>query len=457
MTSSSHPVATTWYATREVAATFAATDASGIAGYAVALDQNATTIPDAVVTQTDATYTATLPSDGEWYLHVRAVDTRGNWGDTRHRLFRADTAAPVTTSDAAGPYTGSATITLTPTDPSPGSGVASTRWALDGGGSGTGTTINVAAEGDWTLRFSSADSAGNREETQTASFAVEIAPAAPVISSATHPDADAWYGDTDFEASWVASDTSGIAGYAVVFDQSASTVPAAVVTQEGSTYAATIPADGEWYLHVRAVDGRGNWSETAHRRVRVDSALPTLSAIASATHPVASTWYASRALSASWSASDTSGIAGYAVVLDQSASTVPAAVVTQESSTYASTLTADGEWYLHVRAVDNQGDWSGTQHRLVKADTAPPVTTSDAAGPYAGSATITLSPSDPSPGSGVASTHWSLDGGGSGTGTTVNVTAEGDWTLRFSSADVAGNREETQTATFAVEIPPAAP
>jgi putative cell wall-binding protein/photosystem II stability/assembly factor-like uncharacterized protein len=457
VSSSSHPVATTWYATRAVAATFSATDASGIAGYAVVLDQSATTIPDAVATQAGATYTATLASDGEWYLHVRAVDTRGNWSGTQHRLFRADTAAPVTTSDAAGPYTGSATITLTPTDPSPGSGVASTRWSLDGGGSGTGTTVNVSAEGDWTLRFSSADVAGNREETRTATFAVEIAPAAPVIASATHPDADAWYGDTDFEASWTASDTSGIAGYAVVLDQSASTVPVAAVTQTGTTYATTIPADGEWYLHVRAVDTRGNWGETAHRRVRVDSALPTVSAIASATHPVASTWYASRPFSASWSASDTSGIAGYAVVLDQSALTVPAESMTQAGSTYATTLASDGEWYLHVRAVDSQGDWSGTQHRLVRADTAPPVTTSNAAGPYAGSATITLTPTDPAPGSGVASTHWSLDGGGSGTGTTVNVTAEGDWTLRYYSADVAGNVETGKTASFAVEIAPGVP
>jgi putative cell wall-binding protein len=56
----------------------------------------------------------------------------------------------------------------------------------------------------------------------------------------------------------------------------------------------------------------------------------------------------------------------------------------------------------------------------------------------------------------VATTHWSFDGGASGTGTSVNVTAEGDWTLRFYSVDNAGNTEGVKTASFAVENAPTA-
>ncbi|MDO8881325.1 MAG: cell wall-binding repeat-containing protein, partial [Coriobacteriia bacterium] len=273
--STSHPVATTWYATREVAATLSASDSSGIVGYAVVLDQSAATIPDAVVTQAGAAYTATLPSDGEWYLHVRAVDTRGNWSGTQHRLFRADTAPPVTTSDAAGPYAGSATITLSPSDPTPGSGVASTNWSLDGGGSGTGTTVNVTAEGDWTLRYYSTDVAGNAETEKTATFAVEIAPGAPAIASATHPNQATSYASGAFSASWTASDASGVAGYAVAFDASASTVPAQSVTQTGSSFSATVPAGTTRYLHVCAVDTRGNWGSASHYKVTVGALTTT--------------------------------------------------------------------------------------------------------------------------------------------------------------------------------------
>jgi len=456
ITSTSHPVATSWYPTRAIAASWSATDVSGVAGYSVVLDQVPTTVPGTTVTQTGATYAATVPSDGVWYLHVRAVDTKGNWtSTTQHRAFRADTAPPETTSDAAGPYLGGGTITLTPTDPAPGSGVAQTYWSLDGGPSGTGTSVGVTTEGDWTLRFHSVDIAGNVENERTDGFAVEIAPTLSAISSVTHPDPDGWYGSGDLEATWTGSDSSGVAGYAVILDQSAATVPT-TVSQTGASFAQTV-TDGEWYLHVRARDTRGNWSQTEHRRFRVDTGLPTVTAITSTSHPVSETWYATRSLAATWSASDASGIAGYSVVLDQNAGTVPGTTVTQTGAAYAGTLSADGVWYLHVRAVDGTGDWGGTQRRAFRADTAPPETTSDAAGPYAGSATITLTPTDPAPGSGVFETYWSLDGGPSGTGTTVSVTTEGDWTLRFHSVDLAGNAESERTAAFAVEIPPAAP
>lgn len=452
--SSSHPVAANWYASRDIVASWSAANdgtGSGVAGYSVVLDQNATTDPATTITQTGTTYSATLPADGVWYLHVRAVDHRGNWSTTQHRAFRADTTPPVTTSDAVASYTGPATITLTPTDAH--AGVAQTYWSVDGGASGTGTSVVVSDEGDWTLRFASVDNLGNRETTKSASFAVEIAPTAPVISSDTHPDPDT-YGGRWFAASWTASDSSGIAGYGVVVDQSPGTVPSAV-TQTASEIEQDIATSGEWYLHVRARDTRGNWGPTEHRRFLVDADYPNMGQITSTTHPLSTEWYAESDIQASWTASDTSGIAGYSVVLDQASDTIPAEAMTQAGNTFSATGAADGVWYLHVRAVDNQGDWSNTRHRAFRVDTAPPVTTSNAVASYVGQATITLTPIDT--GSGVAQTDWSIDGGASGTGTSVVVSEEGDWTLRFFSVDHAGNRETTKTASFAVEVPPPAP
>ena len=87
------------------------------------------------------------------------------------------------------------------------------------------------------------------------------------------------------------------------------------------------------------------------------------------------------------------------------------------------------------------------------ADTVPPVTVSDALATYAGTATITLSASDGSGGSGVVATYYRLDAGDVTTGTVVNSSALGLHTLQFWSADAAGNVEAPTTVTFTITDP----
>jgi hypothetical protein len=96
----------------------------------------------------------------------------------------------------------------------------------------------------------------------------------------------------------------------------------------------------------------------------------------------------------------------------------------------------------------------GYCHKLV--DHEAPRTTSDAKSSYIGPATVRLSPSDlPDPGgSGVARTHWRLDGGPPMLGLTAIApqSAEGseEHTLEFWSVDVDGNAEATKTVHFVV-------
>lgn len=63
---------------------------------------------------------------------------------------------------------------------------------------------------------------------------------------------------------WTATDTTGIAGYSYVLDQEPSTEPP--TTSMGTTAAKAFEgiATGLWFLHVRAVDGAGNWGPTTH-------------------------------------------------------------------------------------------------------------------------------------------------------------------------------------------------
>jgi hypothetical protein len=92
------------------------------------------------------------------------------------------------------------------------------------------------------------------------------------------------------------------------------------------------------------------------------------------------------------------------------------------------------------------------------SETIPPVTMSDARETYLGDAVITLSATDAG-GSGVASTHYRVDGGAVQAGSTVTVPA-GPYgspvahTLEFWSVDGAGNEEVPHgSASFTIAMP----
>jgi hypothetical protein len=119
------------------------------------------------------------------------------------------------------------------------------------------------------------------------------------------------------------------------------------------------------------------------------------------------------------------------------------------------TLLAEGPTTLIVTAVDVAGNTS-TAAVDFTLDRTPPVTTSDAAAAYVGTATIALSATDTA--SGVAHTYWRLDGGVSHVGTSVVVpdplTGSAMHALAFWSVDAVGNVEASTSAAFSVAAPP---
>jgi RHS repeat-associated protein len=92
ITSSTHPDPAQWYtATGFTGSWPAVTDStSGVAGYAVKVDKNLGTVPSGVI-QTALTYSKTVSYSGIWYLHVRAEDNAGNWGQTTTYQFNVGT------------------------------------------------------------------------------------------------------------------------------------------------------------------------------------------------------------------------------------------------------------------------------------------------------------------------------------------------------------------------------
>jgi hypothetical protein len=69
---------------------------------------------------------------------------------------------------------------------------------------------------------------------------------------------------------WSAEDPNRVAGYSFVLDQSPWTTPPPLekpLAETEKTFEGVEP--GTWFFHVRAVDGPGNWGETAHYELRV--------------------------------------------------------------------------------------------------------------------------------------------------------------------------------------------
>ena len=66
------------------------------------------------------------------------------------------------------------------------------------------------------------------------------------------------------DATIVGRDLSGLSGVSTVFDQKTGTVPAEKISGNADLKISLQGKSGLWWLHVRARDGAGKWSETAH-------------------------------------------------------------------------------------------------------------------------------------------------------------------------------------------------
>ena len=191
-------------------------------------------------------------------------------------------------------------------------------------------------------------------------------PAGLVVSSSSH-SVSTWSNDNTVDFSWSgATDPSGIAGYAVAYDQSSATEPACATTQTASTFTGSSSPDADnWWLHVRAIDGAGNCAATAHLGpFQVDTQSPSApTGLASSSHEVG---VASNddTVEVEWQAAidqvGLSGIDGYGFFFSIDEDDDCDGVLSVEEDVLAATSAAlaDGEHHFHLCAVDNAGNWS---------------------------------------------------------------------------------------------------
>lgn len=96
-------------------------------------------------------------------------------------------------------------------------------------------------------------------------------PAAPEVSSPTHPNPEVWYNNKNPEFKWTMP--SGISGVNVLANREATADPGTRSDGLMTSYDYTNVDDGVWYFHVKLKNSAG-WGATAHFRFRIDSKPP---------------------------------------------------------------------------------------------------------------------------------------------------------------------------------------
>ena len=363
-----------------------------------------------------------------------------------------DVTAPHTVSDAVAAYPGTARVTLTATDDDGGRGVRYLYYTLDGGTPLTGslpdTVLTVATAGPHRIEYWSEDLAFNTEwPRNVATFTVDVVP--PTTSA----DARMTYETPSAEITLTASDdpAGGPVGSGVAATYYSLDSTATVLT--GTHVSVQAPASGEgvWHtLYYWSVDKAGNiepQKDWTFRSFPVEDLTPpdTTSTVA-ASYAVPS---AIRLIAhdAGW------GVLATHYSLDLGPDTIGTIVGTGGPGTH--TLV-----FWSVDTALNEEVHHSVSYTVGGNDTAKPHTTSNAAATYTegvGAISLTATDGVGADVSGVAHTYYTWDDGQPVESTMIGVSGAGQHHVDFWSVDWAGNKEDTQTATFVVTQPDLTP
>jgi len=343
-----------------------------------------------------------------------------------------DLIAPVTASNAAASYTGTAAITLTATDA--GTGVAHTYYRLDGGAQVEAKSVSTSVLGTHTLEFWSVDTVGNVETPhKSASFTVVAAVdrSAPVTTS-------------DALASYVGTATVVLAATDAGGSGVAHTYYRLDAGAQVESRTAVIRSVGAHTLEFWSVDAAGNTEAPRKTAMFTITAPAGNDALPPSTTSDAKAYYATTA-TVVLTASDTgSGVSATYYSLDGAPRVAGTVVTTATAGVHTV------EYWSVDKAANEEAPHNTARFTI---DRTAPRTTSDAKPLYTSSARITLSATDV--GSGVLATYYSLDGAAAVKGSVISLAGLGAHTVEYWSVDTLGNSENPrQRATFRIGVAP---
>ena len=318
-----------------------------------------------------------------------------------------------------------------------GHGAVTVHYVLDGGAQADAAgeaTFDVAGEGTHELEYWATDVLGNEETHHTGH--VNIDTVAPVTSD-DYAGGSVWQtGPVSF--SLAADDaTSGVDGTTWAVDDGA--------PESGTDV--TVTGDGEHTVTYSSTDLAGNAEAPHSVTVRIDAGAP-------GTDDDAPAGWRNSDTTVTLTPTDTlSGITGGLATttweLDGGATQAGTSVLVAAPSDHS----GDGARAITYRSTDAAGNREADKTATVLVDTLAPVTRDDlGSGPPAHTdpVTVTLSAADdngPLDVSGVAVTHFRVDDGPWQTGTSVEVSGDGEHTVSYYSTDNAGNDEAVRTSS----------
>ena len=318
-----------------------------------------------------------------------------------------------------------------------GHGAVTVHYVLDGGAQADGAgeaTFDVAGDGSHELEYWATDELGN-EETHH-SGRVNIDSLAPATSDDYAGGATWQTGPVSFELA--ASDaTSGVDETTWSIDGGA--------PQSGTDV--IVSGDGEHTVTYASTDEAGNAEDAHSVTVRIDAGAPDTADDAPAgwrTTDTNVTLTPADAFSGM-----TGGLAATTWELDGGATHTGTSVLVGAPSDHS----GDGVRTITYRSIDAAGNSEPDRTATVLVDTLAPTTRDDlASGPpvHTDPVTVTLHASDEHGSldvSGVAVTHYRVDEGPWQTGTSVEVTGDGEHSVSYYSTDNAGNDEAVKAST----------
>jgi hypothetical protein len=175
-------------------------------------------------------------------------------------------------------------------------------------------------------------------------------PAAPAVTSSSHPDQNVWYANNNVDLSWALPSGTTAVSYAI--DGQPNSTPPPKSNGLVSNYTAKNVADGAGYFHVRLKNSAG-WGPAGNFKFQVDITPPdpftvTMVDGAETGNPQPT---------ATWNATDaTSGIDHYEVKIDDADAFTVAPSEMATGNNYTLPEQQSGSHHLTVTAVDKAGN-----------------------------------------------------------------------------------------------------
>jgi hypothetical protein len=286
---------------------------TGLSGYRLQVDTAGTFVSPLVDSVcAGGAGTAPLPPNDTYFWRIVAVDDVGNTATVAARTLRVDTQAPsggTLSAPGTGTDTTATTITFfwTPAFDT-GTGVAGYRLQIDTSGAFTSPLVDsstpalsgsrtLAANDTYYWRIVTVDNATNTRALSATYFRIDtLGPTAATLSAPQDlHDTTA----TTITFSWsAAADTgTGVTGYRLQIDTAGTFLSPVVDSATGTATsgARSLSPNDTYYWRIVATDNAGNSTASLSRRVRIDTAPPTVAVLTkiagdSRTAPVTLTW-----------------------------------------------------------------------------------------------------------------------------------------------------------------------